>query len=591
MSKQPKDHYSLRSFLSYMGRYKLRFAVTLAVFVVSNILLALIPIFIGKLVGALSAHPVQGHSAVIYVWLLIGCSTGHDTIWHVAELLFVKLIAPLSFEYENVLFQRIIRKPYPYFVDKFTGKLSSYVTTISQEQRTFFDDLCFNYTSQAVSMVAVFGILLSVNWQTGILFAAGMFGMLIVGRYSLRNSIRTEKQFADIQSTKNAKIIDAIANFVNIKSFRKEATEIAAVAVEQTKTIQAFRRSQLWTVFFWTTMSIFVRNIIWPATIALNVYLFLHGSVSLAQLGIVLSTLLIFSNTIWQLVWQASQFGLKLARVEEAHRYLFGAVNIMHGDDDDQTSGGKTLPFRKALELHKLSFAYPDKADAPVLRGLNLTLQRGQKLGIVGRSGSGKSTLTKLLLGYYPVSDSQILVDDAPAKARDIADLISYVPQDTTLFHRSIADNIAYASSRKVTRKDIIRAAKLAHAHEFITKISDGYDALVGERGVKLSVGQRQRIAIARAFLDDKPLLILDEATSALDSESEILVQEALENLWEHKTVIAIAHRLSTLRHMDTIAVIGDGRIVEQGSHKELLDAGGAYAKLWAHQSGGFIEE
>jgi ATP-binding cassette, subfamily B, bacterial len=196
-----------------------------------------------------------------------------------------------------------------------------------------------------------------------------------------------------------------------------------------------------------------------------------------------------------------------------------------------------------------------------------------------------------LLLGYYEVPDGQILVDGLSVKGRELATIISYVPQDTSLFHRSVAQNIAYATTRQVSREDIVAAAKKAHADEFISQISDGYDALVGERGVKLSAGQRQRIAIARALLDNKPLLILDEATSALDSESEVLVQEGLEALWEQKTVIAIAHRLSTLRHMDRIIVMDKGRIIEQGTHTELLTADKTYAKLWNHQSGGFIED
>jgi len=317
----------------------------------------------------------------------------------------------------------------------------------------------------------------------------------------------------------------------------------------------------------------------------------LHGQLSIAALSTILSTLLIFSSTVWEAVWYVSQFTLRFARVEEAHRYLFGNVNIVRSHQDSTQTEQSIPAFAETLQLKKLEFAYPDKPEASVLSKLSLNLTRGQKLGVVGKSGSGKSTITKLLLGYYNVADGQLLVDGKPVSTSEVANIISYVPQDTTLFHRSIADNIAYASNREVTRDEIVAAAKLAHADEFISKISDGYDALVGERGVKLSVGQRQRIAIARAFLDDKPILILDEATSALDSESEVLVQAALENLWEHKTVIAIAHRLSTLRHMDTIAVMEGGKIIEQGSHKELLDIKGTYAKLWSHQSGGFIEE
>ena len=586
-----KQTWSLQSFLSYMAQHKWRFAVTLLCFAVADSLLAVIPLYIGRLVGALSAHPVHGHQAVIYVWVLIALSALHNSMWRISEYVYVKLIGPLSFEYENMLFRMIVHKPYPYFVDKFTGKLSSYITTISQEQRSLFNDLCYNYTSQTISIAVMLVILASVNWQTGLIFLVGVLGMILVGRYTVRNSLKYEREFADTTSTKNAKVIDAIANFVNVKSFRKEATEIRAIEAEQNEAFASFRRSQLWTIRFWASMSLFVRDLIWPATIGLNVYLFLHGQLSLGQLTVVLSTVLLFSTTIWECIWYFSQFNLRVARIEESHRYLFGEVNVIDALAAQDGQQNTARPLQNTLELRKLDFAYPDKTDTLVLSHLSLELKKGQKLGIVGKSGSGKSTLTKLLLGYYPAPAGQILLDGEPVDAQEIAGIISYVPQDTSLFHRTIAENIAYAADHEVTQKDIVKAAKLAHAHEFIEKISDGYDAMVGERGVKLSVGQRQRIAIARAFLDDKPLLILDEATSALDSESEVLVQEALENLWDNKTVIAIAHRLSTLRHMDKIAVMDNGRIIELGSHQELLAAKGVYAKLWAHQSGGFIEE
>ncbi len=590
MTKQPK-YYSLRSFLSYMRQYRGRFALVMSSFVVANVALAIIPIFIGRLIGALAAHPIQGHQAVINVWILIGLSTTHNLVWRISELLNMKFINPLSYRYETILFERIITKPYPYFTNKFTGKLSSYITSISDEMKDFFNNLTYEYTSQVVSLIAIVAILTNANWQTGLIFVIGIVTMFIVGKYSIRNSVKYEKRFTDIQSTKRAKIIDAIANFVNVKSFGKEATEIAVIDQQQDITIAAANRSYKWTVFFWAIMSLFVRDIIWPATIILNVYLYLHHELSLAELTTILSTLLLFTATIWDAVWFISQFTLKLARIEEAHRYLFGPINLVKQQQAEQAREARVRPLKRGLELRKLNFAYPDKKSTQVLRDISLTLRKGEKIGIVGQSGSGKSTLTKLLLGYYPFEEQQLLLDGQPVDTRDLGHIISYVPQDTSLFHRTVAENIAYASDNKVSRADIVRAAKQAHADEFIAQISDGYDALVGERGVKLSAGQRQRIAIARAFLDDKPILILDEATSALDSESEILVQEALEALWEHKTVIAIAHRLSTLRHMDRILVMHQGQIVEQGSHEELLKARGRYAKLWNHQSGGFIEE
>jgi ATP-binding cassette subfamily B protein len=588
--KSIKTYFALKSFLSYLRSYKFRLALLFVMFVLANAALGVMPIFIGKLVGALASNPVQGHQAVIYVWILIACSSLHSALWHGSEVVYLRLINPLAYRYENLLFKRVIEKPYPYFVDKFTGKLSSYISRTAQELKGFLDNIFYNYAGQAVSIVVIAVIMSSINWQTGAIFIAGLVAMFLTGRFTIRNSAKYEKQFTDVESTKNGKLIDAVANFVNVKSFQKEHAEIASIKVEQEKTVDAAARSFAWTIFFWASMSFFVRSVTWPAVIGLNVYLFLHGQINIAELATILSTVLIFSSSIWEAIWHLSQFTLKMARMEESHIYLFGKINIVK--DYVETNVNDTKPvLNMELKLNNLEFAYPDKPDTTVLKNIQLSLKKGEKLGIVGRSGSGKTTLTKLLLGYYETIGEQILLDGTPISGHELAKIISYVPQDTSLFHRSVAENIAYATDRTVTRSDIVAAAKKAHADEFIAQISDGYDALVGERGVKLSAGQRQRIAIARALLDNKPLLILDEATSALDSESEVLVQQGLEALWEHKTVIAIAHRLSTLRHMDKIIVMDKGQIVEQGSHEELLKSRGIYAKLWNHQSGGFIEE
>lgn len=583
---------SLNSFLSYLGRYKLRVALVFGSFVIADILLAIVPLFIGELIGSLAAQPVEGHQAILYVAALVVCSSGHDAMWHVGELSFLKLFKPLSFRYENILFRQIIRKPYPYFVDKFTGKISSYINSISQEFREQLEKLFWEYASHIVSLITVVIILTALNWQTGLLFTGCLLLMIFVGRKTIHNSIRYEKVWTDVQSTKNGKIIDSIANFVNVKSFQKESLETRAIAHEQDKTIDAAKRAFLWDFVFWASMGFIVRSVIWPATIILNVYLYLHHEISLTDMTTFLSSVVLFSTYIWDIIWNFSQFTLRMARAEESYNYLFGKANVVKEYYQQQDRDGKQMHrFEATLELAKLNFAYPDKADTNVLDTINLLLKKGEKIGIVGKSGSGKTTITKLLLGYYPVESGQILLDGKPIDTRDLAGLISYVPQDTSLFHRSIADNIAYAADRQVTRDDVIAAAKQAHADEFITQIGESYEALVGERGVKLSAGQRQRIAIARAFLDDKPILVLDEATSALDSESEMLVQEALEALWQHKTVIAIAHRLSTLRHMDRIIVLDKGHIIEHGSHQELIANKGKYAALWAHQSGGFLED
>ncbi len=246
-----------------------------------------------------------------------------------------------------------------------------------------------------------------------------------------------------------------------------------------------------------------------------------------------------------------------------------------------------------AVDLQNVRFAYDENKNDAIFSGLNLSIRPGEKIGLVGPSGGGKSTLTRLLLRFDDIQDGTIAIDGqdiAKVTQNSLRKSIAYVPQEPLLFHRTVAENISYGRP-DASREDIIEAARKAEADTFITNLTDGYDTVVGERGVKLSGGQRQRIAIARAILKDAPILILDEATSALDSESEVLIQKALWELMKGRTAIVIAHRLSTIQKMDRIIVLDQGTIVEEGTHKQLLTNKGLYAKLWSHQSGGFIEE
>ena len=228
----------------------------------------------------------------------------------------------------------------------------------------------------------------------------------------------------------------------------------------------------------------------------------------------------------------------------------------------------------------------------PIFEDFSLHINPGERIGLVGSSGSGKTTLTKLLLRFADVSAGDITIDNQSISnitQSSLRDSVAYVPQETTLFHRSIAENIAYGKE-DATIEQIKKAAKLANAHEFIMSMPEGYDTPAGERGVKLSGGQRQRIAIARAILKDAPILVMDEATSALDSESETLIQEAMQELMKGRTTLVIAHRLSTIAALDRIVVLKNGKIVEQGTHEKLLKNSGEYSKLWNKQSGAFVE-
>ena len=265
---------------------------------------------------------------------------------------------------------------------------------------------------------------------------------------------------------------------------------------------------------------------------------------------------------------------------------------------NDQPDATELVVKQGKIEFQHINFNYDAKRQNSIIQDLDLTINPGEKIGLVGRSGAGKSTLINLLLRFYDLQSGKIIIDGQEITTitqESLRAQIGMVTQDTSLLHRSVRENLLYGNNQ-ATEEEMIIAAKKAHADSFIQTLVDangrtGYDAFVGERGIKLSGGQRQRIAIARVILKNAPILLLDEATSALDSEIEQAIQESLYTLMEGKTVIAIAHRLSTIAAMDRLVVLDQGRIIEQGTHQELLDKNGLYAQLWKHQSGGFLAE
>lgn len=593
-----RGYSGLRSYLRFTGTFKGPFAFVVLLMVLSSGAISLLPIFVGRFIESLS-NMSDGHSRVyFFAAALIGCNIIHDLAWRATEIAYLRLLVHRGYEYEDLLFERVIGQRYPYFIGKFTGKISSYVATLGREFRDMLNDTCFNYVEHLVRIPAVVLVMFAVNVWSGVIFLVAVLMMALLGGYTSRLSFKAEKTLADEISEMDGHAIDIIANFVSVKAFRQERIEVRKVRRQRRDVIVAARRAQLQEIFFWALISFVVRYLLWPVSILLNLHFYLSGELSLAQFVTFLSAVVMFSDFMWAVTWELQQLNLRLARTEEAYEYLFG------GRAGDIEASGPTMlaPFAEVavtevlpvagpgrLELCGLSFAYPDNVLQQVLSGIDLAIEPGEKIGIVGRSGSGKTTLIKLLLGYYPVPPEMVRVDGQPTPNEQLAARVSYVPQDTALFHRSIRDNITYGAAGEVSREQVEAAATRAHAHSFITGAPQGYDTLVGERGIRLSTGQRQRIAIARAFLDDKPILILDEATSALDSESEVLVQAALEELWSSKTVIAVAHRLSTLLNMDRIVVLDDGHIVEHGSHSDLLALGGRYRSLWDRQSGGMV--
>ncbi len=599
-----KNYPSIRAFISYVSTFKGAFWLNVATFAVADAVLAAIPWLVGQLTGSLTEYTTQGDGGpndMIMFWTLalIATSVVHDSFWRLSEYVYYKLVIAHTQRFDDVIFNAVMRHNYSFFVDKFTGKVSSYANSLGREFRELLENFLWNYLNSLVLLPLIALTMFTVNVYTGLIFVISLLMMFLVGRNLARSAAASERVEADERSSMEGYVVDVISNFVSVKAFRNENHETGRLYGQRHSLIGAARHSFKKSVYFWAVMSLFIRWIIWPSTLLLNVYLFTHGMIDLAQMTTFLTAIVLFSNFIWEVIWNISQINIKVAKIEEAYRYLFGIRNIVTelpaGSGAGKVGGSgfvklRADAFKKSLELRDVGFAYPDKPDAPILRDINLTIRHGEKIGVIGPSGGGKSTLLKILLGYYPMPAETLRIDGKPTDVRSLTDLIAYVPQDTTIFHRSIRDNIAYARP-DASHDEIIVAAKHAQAHDFITALDSGYDTTVGERGIKLSGGQRQRIAIARAILKDAPILLLDEATSALDSESEKLIQAAFDDLLIGHTALVIAHRLSTIQKMDRIIVFDDGMIVEEGSHQQLIAQDGLYARLWSHQTDGFIKD
>jgi ATP-binding cassette subfamily B multidrug efflux pump len=326
-------------------------------------------------------------------------------------------------------------------------------------------------------------------------------------------------------------------------------------------------------------------------TAAIGIWLWANGTLSAGAVATALPLAWQIANVAGWVSWEVTSIFENVGVVQEGMQ----SIAVPHSSVDRPGARPLEVPCGE-IRFEAVTFGYGRKDASPVLDDLNLTIRAGERVGLVGRSGAGKSTLVNLLLRFYEVESGKILIDGQDithVTQESLRAAIGMVTQDTSLLHRSIAANIRYGRPA-ASDAQVIAAARKAQAHEFVVGLKDwkghtGYDAHVGERGVKLSGGQRQRVALARVILKDAPILVLDEATSALDSEVELAIQEQLLGLMEGKTVIAIAHRLSTIARMDRLIVLEAGRIVEHGTHEELLRLGGHYDKLWRHQSGGFL--
>ncbi|WP_282119778.1 ABC transporter ATP-binding protein [Ruegeria atlantica] len=410
----------------------------------------------------------------------------------------------------------------------------------------------------------------------------------ILVRWTVKRVGPASQAASDARSAVTGRVVDSYTNIHSVKMFAHNEQELdyAREAIEETRrTFQVEMR--IFTIM--DAVLVALNGLLIVGVVGWAISLWMQGSASVGVVAAATAlTLRLNAMTGW-IMWALTSFFRQLGVVAEGMQTIAQPVDLLDMPD------AKSLQLNKGqIEIRDLSHHYGRKTGG--LDHINLTLNPGEKIGLIGRSGAGKSTLVKLLLRFYDVEQGAILIDDqdiSRVTQDSLRSHIGMVQQDSALLHRSVRDNILYGRP-DATEEQMIAAAKQAEAHEFILDLQDpegrtGYDAHVGERGVKLSGGQRQRVTLARVILKDAPILLLDEATSALDSEVEASIQETLYGMMQGKTVIAIAHRLSTIAQMDRILVMDGGRIVEQGGHSELLAQGGLYAQFWARQSGGFL--
>lgn len=484
--------------------------------------------------------------------------------------------------------ENIINKSLGFHANNFAGSLTTKANRLAAHSIAFSDTLHFNVSEFVAQFIFAVIIVGRHNPLAVLLYIVIWIVYITVVLPQIKKRITFVRRRSIMENKRTGKLVDSITNTLAIKSFAREDQERGDFGdyVDETGRLSVYTwQFGVWridpiTVVFQMMMTFLpLLLILWQS----------QNDVDLSQVFLVFTFFTILSNKIWEFARVWRNLEIWLADAAEALRIIETPNEVVDADDARELTITTGL-----ITLNEVTFNYADADIATNLyNDFSLTIPPKRKIGLVGPSGGGKTTLVKLLLRFMDIQRGEISIDDqniAEVSQRSLREHISYIPQEPALFHRSIKDNIRY-SQQGATNEQIIAAAKKAHAHEFIKDLPDGYDTLVGERGVKLSGGQRQRVAIARAFLKDAPILILDEATSALDSESEDKVQNALVKLMKGKTVVSIAHRLSTLKIMDELVVIQGGDIAERGTHDELLAQNGTYKNLWDHQSGGFLAE
>ena len=590
MKNKINDKEILRLFWQVSVPYRRRRNLAIF-FAITTIVISIFvgPLVIAELLNIIQRNQLQTANNLWTLIVLYGVSELCSTVigWRLVLYLVWTFETALQRDLHSRCFSKLTNQTMFFHANKFGGSLVSQTNKLNGAVERFWDTIFWSILPLAISLIGSIIILSTLIWQYALFLFIFSIIFSIAVYFGSRPMAKLSEKEAKASNKVSGQLADMVSNILAVKSSGAESTEQKRFS----KTVSSWRSASLGTMRGFLKVSTVystINTIIKIGAIAFAVYAAQHNLVSVASVYLIITYTGSVAHELWNMNGIMRSYNRIIGDAHEMVEILKTPTTLVDRSD-------KKLKIKRGgIVMDNVTFTHDEGQGDTLFHDFSLNIQPGEKIGLVGSSGSGKTTLTKLLLRFADIDSGEIAIDTqniAEVTQASLRQQIAYVPQEPLLFHRSVRENIAY-SRPDATDTEIEKAAKKAGAYDFIVKLQDGFDTLVGERGVKLSGGQRQRIAIARAILKDAPILVLDEATSALDSESEALIQKSLETLMKNRTSIVIAHRLSTIAKLDRIIVLENGRIVEDGSHDQLLaKKRGVYAKLWARQSGGFIEE
>lgn len=578
----------MRHYWPFLVQYKWSQAILFSSYGLGKLIdIVVVPIIFKLIIDTVSAPPADPASVLFQLlWYLGLAFLFLNIIFRVGDYFMIYSQSKILEQLSNYTLEKLQNHSYSFFSNSFSGGLVAKTKRFVSAFEELHDQAVYGLWFGGISLLSSTVVLLYYSPIIGAIFFLWLLTYMVMIWYLIKIQIPKGIRNAEADTKVTAHYSDIITNFFTVMMFGSKRIEQAAFQVV-TKDQQQKRWVSWMQEGFWSTMWQGININTFTLLFMIGaVWLWLSGEITAGTIVLVQIYAIKSFDVVWNLSKQSIRIFVALTDANEMVEILDRAVDVK-----DPIKPERVAMPRGQITFSDVHFTY--EGEANVFAGLNLHIPAGQKVALVGHSGAGKTTITKLLLRFRDIESGTITIDGqniAAVRQDELRRKIAYVPQEPLLFHRSLRDNIAYAKP-SASLAEIQTVAEKAHAHEFISQLPNGYDTLVGERGVKLSGGERQRVAIARAMLKDAPIVMLDEATSALDSISEQKIQTALWKLIQGRTTLVIAHRLSTIQKMDRIIVFAAGQVVEDGTHDELLYHGKVYAKLWQSQVGGYIAD